>query len=262
MNFVAYNLFKYRRDYKISFKELSTILKVPKKTIRNWEKGITQPTEVEIVQLANLFHVDYLSFQNEAFEIIDLQKKKIYGTNYTHLKYQVNQYQTHRFPLFSVLFDLFVVLCLIIFAILKKLPLEEGSMSILSILKIVFLVEMFVTPLLSVALPLLKLYYNRSYVVSIDTIIHKNHKEEIEGIVESQLVKNIHKSVFISLFTIFSQLCFVIYVICYMIDLKDTSIHLFIFLVTCLVAIIFSMILIIRYYVCYRNQVEAIHMKE
>ncbi len=257
MNFVAYNLYKYRKEYKISIKEISSILNVSKKTIYQWEKEKDDPTEEQIKILANLFHVDYLSFSNESFETIDLRKKKIYGTNYTYLKYHVIECKRHIFPLISFISDILVVIFLLLCAILKKLPIEEGTIAILTILRFVFLIELFVTPLLFIALPALKLYFNRSYIVSIDTKVLKDNKEEIEGIVESQLVKNIHKNIFLSMFTIISQLLFVIYFICYMIDLEIISVYFILFLVFSLVSIILSIINIMRYYKYYPNKVEA-----
>ena len=108
--------------------------------------------------------------------------------------------------------------------ITKKISLSLDYTKFTSILKTIFTIELFVFPFMFIALPLLKIYFNRTYDAVLTSNIKEYYQEEACGIIFSCLRRSINKSVIPYVFTLFSELVIALYCLFNLIYIKKIDI--------------------------------------
>lgn len=216
MNIITYNLVKYQSDNKLNNKILAERLNCSKKEIREMKKESYCYTQEQINQIAKMMFITEEELQNEMNERINIQERKIYGTDYLFLNYKVLNYKTQNINLISCMFDILYFITFVIFIITNVIslnnPYQDG---ILNVLKIILMVEILVFPFMFIVLPVLKIYFNRTYEAKLTTSVKQYYQEEACGIVFSCLRRNINKSIIPYVFTIFSEAVIALYSIIY-----------------------------------------------
>ena len=93
-----------------------------------------------------------------------------------------------------------------------------------------------------IALPLLKIYFNRTYVAVLTSNIKEYYQEEACGIIFSCLRKNINKSVIPYVFTIFSELVIALYCLLSLVYMKKIEICYLIMIILFVISLTVSII--------------------
>lgn len=214
MNTISYNLVKFQSDNKIKNKAYAKELKTDVKTLRKMKRDSYVFSSEEIERISFVMGINKEQLQTEIHEKINLQEKKIYGAAFLNVRYQVLSYQSHKIGFISCIFD---ILFLIVFAILVFTKQFNLSVDIdsLNVLKTICFIELCVFPFMYIVLPLLKIYYNRTYVVKLESNLKEEHIDEACGIVYGYLRRSINKSLIPHFFTIFSEGVIALYSILY-----------------------------------------------
>lgn len=222
MNIISYNINKYQADAKLSNKKFAILLGYDKKTISKMKKENYVFSEEEIKHIAFITGINERELVSEMHEKINLREKKIYGADFLNVRYQVLTYQSHRIGFISCLLDMFFLLFVAICLLLKQFDLSVED-NILGVLKIICMIELFVFPFMYIVFPLLKIYFNRTYVVKMETNLKEEHMDEACGIVYGFLRRSINKSFLPHFFTIFSEGVIALYSLVYMINMNIIS---------------------------------------
>lgn len=211
MNIVSYNLTMFQLNNKLKDKKYANMLGFDVKTLKKMKKESYVFSCEEIERIAFITGIEKL--QTEIHEKINLQEKKIYGANFLNVRYEVLSYQSHNIGLISCIFDILFLVILALLAIFKQFDLTIDTES-LNVLRIIVIIELCVFPFMYIVLPLLKIYYNRTYVVKLESKLNENDIDEACGIVYGCLRRSINKSLVPHLFTIFSEGVIAIYAFC------------------------------------------------
>ncbi len=211
MNIVGYNLIKFQNDFKLSNKKLAFMLGYQTKKVREMHKENYIFNEEEIEKIAQVMLMSKEELTTEMNEKINLKERKIYGTDYLNVNYKVLDYKIHNVNLVSAIIDFILFIVFAMFAILGVISLENTKTSFQNILKIIMIVEIFVFPFMFIALPLLKVYFNRTYKAVLTSNIKEYYQEEACGIIFSCLRRSINKSVVPYFFTLFSEAVIALY---------------------------------------------------
>lgn len=220
MNTVSYNLIKYQSDNKINNKAYAKELKTDVKTLRKMKRDSYEFSSEEIDRISFVTGIEKDKLQTEIHEKINLQEKKIYGAAFLNVRYQVLSYKSHKIGFISCMFDMLFLLVFAIFVITKQFDLSIDIDS-LNVIKTICVIELFVFPFMYIVLPLLKIYYNRTYVVKLESNLKEEHIDEACGIVYGYLRRSINKSCIPHIFTIFSEGIIALYSILYI-----TTVHI------------------------------------
>lgn len=224
MNIVSYNLNKFQSDYKLNNKSLANKLSCTVKQLRQMKKESYMHTDEEIKKIATIMLISETELTTEMNEKINLKEKKIYGTDYLNVNYRVNSYKIHKVNTISCILDILFFAILALLLITKKISLSLDYTKFTSILKTIFTIELFVFPFMFIALPLLKIYFNRTYDAVLTSNIKEYYQEEACGIIFSCLRRSINKSVIPYVFTIFSELVIALYCLFNLIYIKKIDI--------------------------------------
>lgn len=211
MNIVSYNLVKFQDDNKIKNSKLAIMLGYSPKVVRKMRRQSYQFNESEIKQIASMMMISTDQLTTEMNEHINLKEKKIYGTDYLNVDYKVIKFKDHKINLISAIIDLIFFTTLAILLLSKQIILSLNYSQFINILKTIFVIELFVFPFMFIALPLLKIYFNRTYEAVLKSNIKEYYQEEACGIIHSCLRKSINKSIIPYIFTIFSELVIALY---------------------------------------------------
>lgn len=240
MNIVSYNLIKFQADYKLSNKKMAESLKVTKKKLYLMKQDKYQFNEEEIKKLSQVMFIEEEELKTKMFEKINLKEKKIYGTNYLNLNYEVISYKHHNINLISAIVDLIFFIVLSILLLTSNISLNIAYTPILNILKIIFIVELCVFPFMFIALPLLKIYFNRTYVAVLKSEIKEYYQEEACGIIFSCLRRSINKSMIPYIFTLFSELVIALYCLFTLLYINQIEISYIIMIILFVVSFMIS----------------------
>lgn len=224
MNIVSYNLNKFQSDYKLNNKSLANKLSCTVKQLRQMKKESYMHTDEEIKKIATIMLISETELTTEMNEKINLKEKKIYGTDYLNVNYRVNSYKIHKVNTISCILDILFFAILALLLITKKISLSLDYTKFTSILKTIFTIELFVFPFMFIALPLLKIYFNRTYDAVLTSNIKEYYQEEACGIIFSCLRRSINKSVIPYVFTLFSELVIALYCLFNLIYIKKIDI--------------------------------------
>ena len=224
MNIVSYNLNKFQSDYKLNNKSLANKLSCTVKQLRQMKKESYMHTDEEIKKIATIMLISETELTTEMNEKINLKQKKIYGTDYLNVNYRVNSYKIHKVNTISCILDILFFAILALLLITKKISLSLDYTKFTSILKTIFTIELFVFPFMFIALPLLKIYFNRTYDAVLTSNIKEYYQEEACGIIFSCLRRSINKSVIPYVFTLFSELVIALYCLFNLIYIKKIDI--------------------------------------
>lgn len=242
MNIVSYNLKKFQDDYKLNNKQLASKLSCSVKDVKRLKNEKYNHTTEEIEKIAKLMLITTEELTTEMNEKINLKEKKIYGTDYLNVNYKVLNYKTHNINNISAYIDIFFILILAIFLLSKQITLTHNYTKFINILKTTFVIELCVFPFMFIALPLLKIYFNRTYEAVLTSNIKEYYQEEACGIIFSCLRRSINKSVIPYFFTLFSELVIAIYCLLYMLYIKKIEICYLIMVVLFVISFVVSII--------------------
>lgn len=192
MNKTAYNLRKYQTENQIKNKDLAKKLGVTPYMLFLMKKESYSFSLSEKEKIASLMGTTVYSLENEIHELINLRKQKIYGTNYAFIKYDVTAYSIKKSNIISAVLDFCFFFVFLLYASGKGFLSDEGGFQ--GILKTIVLVALIVCPLMFVAMPVLKIYFNHTYCAVVTTKIKPDDEDEIKGIVLSLLKRSIRKS--------------------------------------------------------------------
>ncbi len=241
MNIISYNLNSFQQDNKLNNKQLALKLSCDVKEVRQMKKENYQFNKEQITKIASLLMISEEKLQTEMHERINLKEKKIYGTDYLFVNYQVLNYKSHNINLISCIFDLLFFVMLALFLITKQIVLTNDFTSFLNILKIIFVVELLVFPFMFIALPVLKIYFNRTYEAVLTSNIKEYYHEEACGIITSCLRRSISKSFIPYVFTIFSELVIALYSLFTLLYIKKLNMPYLIMVILFITSFIISM---------------------
>ena len=242
INIISYNFKKFQEDYKLDNKRLAEKLSCSVKEVKKLKKENYKHTDEDIEKLSKLMLITKEELTTEMNEKINLKEKKIYGTDYLNVNYKVISYKTHRINTISACFDILFIFILAIFLITKQILLTHDYTQFISILKTTFIIELFVFPFMFIALPLLKIYFNRTYVAVLTSNIKEYYQEEACGIIFSCLRRNINKSVIPYVFTIFSELVIALYCLLNILYTKQINICYLIMVILFIISFVISII--------------------
>lgn len=242
MNVVSYNLCKFQADYKWDNKQLANKLGCSPKQARLMKKENYNHSQEEIETIAKLMLITKEELTTEMNEKINLKEKKIYGTDYLNVSYKVLSYKIHKINNLSALIDILFFLVLGILIITKQISLTLQYTKFMGILKTAFVIELFVFPFMFFALPLLKIYFNRTYEAVLTSNIKEYYQEEACGIIFSCLRRSINKSIIPYVFTIFSELVIALYCLLNILYTKKIQIAYFIIVILFLISFVISII--------------------
>ncbi len=241
MNCVAYNLRRIRLASKNRLKYFALILDENPKIVRQWESGRKIPSEEETLKIVSKLSLDYEDFTTKINETINLKERKVYGTDYPFLKYSVIDYKSHYENFVSGIIDLLFVILLIIFWIAGGLPISANTEGFLDVLQMIFVIEILVLPFMFIVLPLLKFYFNRTYIAILESNLKEELQDEACAIIYGCLQKSINKSIAPHAFTIFSEIIVGLFCLLYMIQSKEISWMLISLATLAFIAIIYSL---------------------
>ena len=213
MNKVSYNLIMYQLNNKLSNKKFASILNFDLKTFKQMKKDNYKFNEEEINRIS--FITGIKNPENEIHEKINLKDKKIYGADFLNVRYEVISYQSQKIGLISFIVDIIFLVMLLLFILTKQFDLTKDVDS-LNVLRIICIIEVCVFPFMYIVLPLLKIYYNRTYKAILDYPLKDEYVDEAKGIVYGYLRRSINKSLIPHLFTIFSEGVLAIYSLIYL----------------------------------------------
>ena len=205
MNIINYNLLKYQSDNKLNNKVLAERLGCSLKEVRQMKKESYVYTDEEIKKISVMMFISEEELKTQMNERLNLQERKIYGTDYLFVNYKVLNYKKHNINLISAIVDLIFFVTLGVLLITNMISLNNSQTPFLNVLKIIFIIELFVFPFMFIVLPLLKIYFNRTYEAVLTSNIKDYYQEEACGIIFSCLRRNINKSGVPFFFTLFSE---------------------------------------------------------
>lgn len=240
MNIVSYNLVKFQQDYKLDNKALANKLSCTVKQLRQMKKESYMHTDEEIKKIASIMLISETELTTEMNEKINLKEKKIYGTDYLNVNYKVNSYKIHRINTVSCIIDIVFFVVLAIFLLTKQISLSLDYTKFTSVLKTIFIIELLVFPFMFIALPLLKMYFNRTYDAVLTSNIKEYYQEEACGIIFSCLRRSINKSVIPYVFTLFSELVIALYCLFNLIYIKSINICYLLMVILFVISLIIS----------------------
>jgi hypothetical protein len=242
MNVVSYNLWKFQLDYKLDNKRLAQKLGCSPKHARLMKKESYEHTEEELETIAKLLLISKEELTTEINEKINLKEKKIYGTDYLNVNYKVLNYKSHKINNISAVIDIMFFVVLAVFLITKQISLSIQYNNFMGILKTAFVIELFVFPFMFVALPLLKIYFNRTYTAVLTSNIKEYYQEEACGIIFSCLRRSINKSIIPYVFTIFSELVIGLYCLLNLIYTKKIEFSYLIMVILLIISLVISIL--------------------
>lgn len=222
MNIISYNFNKYQADAKLSNKKFAALLGYDKKTVSQMKKETYVFSEEEIKHIAFITGINEQELISEMHEKINLREKKIYGADFLNVRYQVLTYKNNNIGLISCLWDMLFLLFLAIMVLIKQFDLSIDNEA-LGVLKTICIIELLVFPFMYIVLPLLKIYFNRSYTVKVESNLKEEQMDEACGIVYGFLRRSINKSFIPHFFTIFSEGVIALYALLYMINVHFIS---------------------------------------
>ena len=237
MNIITYNLIKYQSDNKLNNKLLSQRLDCDVKKIKEMKKESYVYSEEEIDNISNMMFISKEELTTQMNERINLKEKKIYGTDYLFVNYKVLEYKKHNINLVSAIIDLVYFIALAILLLLNMISLSNSQTPLLNVLKITFIIELFVFPFMFIVLPLLKIYFNRTYKVVLTSNIKEYYQEEACGIIFSCLRRSINKSGVPYFFTLFSEGVIALYCLLSIINSNEPKVGYIIMLVMFLISL-------------------------
>lgn len=240
MNIVSYNLNKFQSDYKLNNKVLANKLSCTVKQLKQMKKESYAHTDEEIKNIASIMLISETELTTEMNEKINLKEKKIYGTDYLNVNYKINSYKIHKINTISCIIDIFFFVVLAVFLLTKQISLSLDYTKFTSILKTIFIIELLVFPFMFIALPLLKIYFNRTYDAVLTSNIKEYYQEEACGIIFSCLRRSINKSVIPYVFTLFSELVVALYCLFNLIYIKAIDICYLLMVILFVVSLIIS----------------------
>lgn len=240
MNIVSYNLNKFQSDYKLNNKVLANKLSCTVKQLKQMKKESYAHTDEEIKKIASIMLISETELTTEMNEKINLKEKKIYGTDYLNVNYKINSYKIHQINTISCIIDIFFFVALAVFLLTKQISLSLDYTKFTSILKTIFIIELLVFPFMFIALPLLKIYFNRTYDAVLTSNIKEYYQEEACGIIFSCLRRSINKSVIPYVFTLFSELVVALYCLFNLIYIKAIDICYLLMVILFVVSLIIS----------------------
>lgn len=240
MNIVSYNLCKFQSDYNLNNKQLASKLNCEIKEVRNMKKENYIHTKEEKEKIAKIMLITVEELETEINEKINLKEKKIYGTDYLNVNYKVLNYNSHNINTISAIIDILFFVILAVLLITKQISLSLEYNKFMGILKIAFMIELFVFPFMFIALPLLKIYFNRTYEAVLTSNIKEYYQEEACGIIFSFLRRSINKSIVPYVFTIFSELVIALYCLLNLIYIKKIEISYLIMILLFIVSLVIS----------------------
>ena len=240
MNIVGYNLIKFQNDYKLSNKKLAFMLGCTVKQLKQMHKESYQFNDQEIEKISEVMLISKEELTTEMNERINLKERKIYGTNYLYVNYKVLDYKIHNVNLISAIIDFVFFVVFTIFALTGIVSLGETSSSFQEVLKMTIFIELFVFPFMFIALPLLKIYFNRTYKAVLTSDIKEYYQEEACGIILSCLRRSINKSVVPYFFTLFSETVIALYCLLEVLSNNQNIIGSIIVIVLYLISLIVS----------------------
>ncbi len=240
MNIVKYNLVKYQLDNKMNNKKLCELLNCTKKELFEMKKESHKFNEEEIKKISKMMFITEEELTTEINERINLKEKKIYGTDYLNVNYKVLNYKIHNINLISAIVDLVFLLILAIFLVSKQIVLSTSLTKFMDILKTIFVIELLVFPFMYIVLPLLKVYFNRTYEAVLTSNIKDYYTEEACGIIGSCLRRSINKSIVPYIFTIFSEAVIALYCLLDMLYLNMIKIPNLVMVVLFVISLIIS----------------------
>lgn len=238
MNIVGYNLIKFQNDNKLSNKKMASLLSISLKQYRLWKKEKYNFSNEEIKNISKTTLISEEELQTKMYEHLNLKDRKIYGTDYLNIDYEVISYKIHNINLYSAIVDLLYLIILAMFLITKQIELSHDYSSLMNILKITFIIELCVFPFMYIVLPLLKIYFNRTYIAVLKSNIKPYYQEEACGIIQSCLRRSINKSIISYIFTIFSELVISLYCFIHLINIKQIKIGYFIMVILFIISFI------------------------
>lgn len=230
MNIVSYNLVKYQSDNKLSNKQMAERFNYSIKQIKQMKKETYIFNQEEISVLSNKMLITEEELSTQMNERINLKERKIYGTDYLFLNYKVINYKMHNINLISAIIDLLYFVILAILLVLKLVSLDNSQTQFLNILKVTFIIELFVFPFMFIVLPLLKIYFNRTYEAVLVSNIKEYYQEEACGIIHSCLRRSINKSIVPYFFTLFSEGVIALYCLLSIMNTQEQKVGYFIML--------------------------------
>ena len=240
MNIVSYNLNKFQSDYKLNNKVLANKLSCTVKQLKQMKKESYAHTDEEIKKIASIMLISETELTTEMNEKINLKEKKIYGTDYLNVNYKINSYKIHKINTISCIIDIFFFVVLAVFLLTKQISLSLDYTKFTAILKTIFIIELLVFPFMFIALPLLKIYFNRTYDAVLTSNIKEYYQEEACGIIFSCLRRSINKSVIPYVFTLFSELVVALYCLFNLIYIKAIDICYLLMVILFVVSLIIS----------------------
>jgi hypothetical protein len=211
MNIINYNLLKYQSDNKLNNKILAERLDCSVQEIRQMKKESYTYSEDQIQKIAKMMFISEEELKTEMNERINLKDRKIYGTDYLFVNYKVLSYKKHNINLISAIVDLLYFVVLGVLLLTNMISLGNSQTPLLNVLKIIFVIELFVFPFMFIVLPLLKVYFNRTYEAVLTSNVKEYYQEEACGIIFSCLRRSINKSGIPFFFTLFSEAVIALY---------------------------------------------------
>lgn len=238
MNIVSYNLVKFQYDNKLSNKKMANLLQIDNKKYLKMKRESYKYNNEEISLIANKLLISKDELKTKMFEHINLKEKKIYGTDYLNVNYEVILYKIHNINLISAIVDILFLIILAILLITKQVLLSLEYSSFMNLLKTIFIIELLVFPFMFIVLPLLKIYFNRTYVAVLKSQIQPYYQEEACGIIHSCLRRSINKSIIPYIFTIFSELNIALYCFIHLINIKQIELGYLLMIVLFIISLI------------------------
>ena len=240
MNIVSYNLVKYQSDNKLSNKQMAERFNYPVKQIKQMKKETYIFNQEEINFLSKKMLISEEELSTQMNERINLKEKKIYGTDYLFLNYKVINYKRHNINLISATIDLLYFIILAVLLACKLISLDNSQTQLLNILKVTFIIELFVFPFMFIVLPLLKIYFNRTYEAVLVSNVKEYYQDEACGIVHSCLRRSINKSIVPYFFTLFSEGVIALYCLFSIINTQEQKIGYLIMLFLFILSLVIS----------------------
>lgn len=259
MNIISYNIKKFQDDNKLNNKKLALMLGVFPKQVKQMKKEKYQFSADEIKRISSMMMISEVELQTTMNERLDLQAKKIYGTDYLFLKYRVNSYKDHKVNILSCIIDLVFLFTVAFFLILKKISLTIDFTKALQVLQVVFLVELFVFPFMFIVFPLLKCYFNRTYDATLLTNLKEENQDEACGIIFGCLRRSINKSIVPHLFTLFSEGTIALYCYLYIQYINNIDVFYLIVITLFVISFVISLVALAN---CFGKRAHQVHKGE
>lgn len=240
MNIINYNLLKYQSDNKLNNKALAQRLGCSLKEVRQMKKESYVYTDEEIKKISVMMFISEEELKTEMNERLNLKDRKIYGTDYLFVNYKVLKYKKHNINLISAIVDLLFFVVLGILLLTNMISLSNSQTPLLNVLKIIFVIELFVFPFMFIVLPLLKVYFNRTYEAVLTSNIKEYYQEEACGIIFSCLRRSINKSGVPFFFTLFSEAVIALYSVLSILNTTQGKVGYIIMIVLFIISLVIS----------------------